>query len=573
MNWDQLRTMLWLRWRLTRNQWSRGGQINAIITLLAVVVGLGLAVVGGIAGVLGGALGLSRVSPVVLMWIWDGLVGAFLFFWMIGIVSELQRSEIIDLSRLMHLPVSLRDIFVLNYVSSHLSLSIAIMLPATLGLTAGLVFGRSPLMILLFPLVAGFFFMVTAWTYCLRGWLAALMVNKRRRRAIVMGITLAFVLIAQLPNLITNVWIGQHHHGSRRTSRAQQTQQQAELLRTATFVHEAVPFLWLPYGARTLAGGNIVPTLLGTLGLFGLGALGLHRAYRSTLNFYRGGTSTKTTKAPAPPRVTQSTGTLLVERRLPGVPEEAAALAMANFRSMTRAPEVKMALAMNVFIFGMIGASIFLRGAGKMPPVIRPLAGSGAVFVTFLGLTQVLFNQFGFDRDAFRSLVLLPVRRQHMLLGKNLSLLPFALIVFTVLLILITVLAALPAWVVITVILQFAGAFLLLSSLGNLASILAPYRIAAGSLKPTKMKATATLMLILVQMMFPLAMFPVLIPAGLGILCDHFHWAPGAAVNLLCSTFLPVMGCLVYWRTLRPLGELLQRREKRILEVVTQEVE
>ena len=38
---------------------------------------------------------------------------------------------------------------------------------------------------LLLPLVLGFVFMVTAWTYCVRGWLAALMVNKRRRRAIV----------------------------------------------------------------------------------------------------------------------------------------------------------------------------------------------------------------------------------------------------------------------------------------------------------------------------------------------------------------------------------------------------
>ena len=32
------------------------------------------------------------------------------------------RSELIDLSRLLHLPVSLRDVFLLNYLSSHLSL-------------------------------------------------------------------------------------------------------------------------------------------------------------------------------------------------------------------------------------------------------------------------------------------------------------------------------------------------------------------------------------------------------------------------------------------------------------------
>jgi Na+/melibiose symporter-like transporter len=35
MNWTQIRTVLWLRWRLTRNQWSRGGQLNAVLTMIA----------------------------------------------------------------------------------------------------------------------------------------------------------------------------------------------------------------------------------------------------------------------------------------------------------------------------------------------------------------------------------------------------------------------------------------------------------------------------------------------------------------------------------------------------------
>ena len=39
----------------------------------------------------------------------------------------------IDLSRLLHLPVSLRDVFLLNYLLSHFSLSLALMLPAMLG--------------------------------------------------------------------------------------------------------------------------------------------------------------------------------------------------------------------------------------------------------------------------------------------------------------------------------------------------------------------------------------------------------------------------------------------------------
>ena len=53
MNWIQLHAMLWLRWRLTRNQWSRSGQLNAVITLIAVGIGLCLAVAGGIGGIFG----------------------------------------------------------------------------------------------------------------------------------------------------------------------------------------------------------------------------------------------------------------------------------------------------------------------------------------------------------------------------------------------------------------------------------------------------------------------------------------------------------------------------------------
>ena len=46
MNWEQLKTILWLRWRLTRNQWARsGGVLGAIIAVLA---GLGAVVMGGL---------------------------------------------------------------------------------------------------------------------------------------------------------------------------------------------------------------------------------------------------------------------------------------------------------------------------------------------------------------------------------------------------------------------------------------------------------------------------------------------------------------------------------------------
>jgi ABC-2 type transport system permease protein len=582
VNWEQLRTVLWLRWRLTRNQWARHGQINAVITLLVVVVGLCCGVAGGIGGFLGGALGLGQATPLVLMLVWDGLIAVFLMFWMIGLVSELQRSELIDLGRLLHLPVSLREVFVLNYVSSFLSLSLALLAPAMFGLAAGLVVSRGWAMLLLFPLVLGFFFSITAWTYCLRGWLASLMVNQRRRRAIIMGITLTCVLLGQLPNLLINGWragVGRSGPASPAegspgaTATPGQGQDQARVLAAAVLAHKLIPLLWLPYGARALAEGQGWPALGGAGGLLALGAWGLRRAFRATLRFHQGSLGGQPARKPRESRPKAARKTLLVERELPWLPKAAAAVALANLRSILRAPEIKMALALNVFIFGIMGASILLRGPTDMPPAARYLAASAAVVVTFLGLLQVLFNQFGFDRDAFRALVLGPARREHVLLGKNLSFLPLALAAFLAFLALVTVLAHLPAAAIVSACFQFGAAFLTLSVVGNLASILVPYRIAAGSLKPTKTKATTAFTMVLVQMFFPLVGLPILLPAGLGLLCEHMNWCAAAPVNLVLSVLLAGLAALAYWQALMPLGRLLQRREQKILEKVTEEVE
>jgi len=205
MNWSQLQTILWLRWRLSRNQWSRSGALNAVLSVLAVSACILLALGGCIGGIFAGIFGLAKAPPDIMLLVWDAVTGVFLVFWMIGIVTEIQRSESIDLARLLHLPVSLNEIFLINYFASHFTLSIILALPAMLGLAVGLAFGKGPEMLFLVPLALSFIFMITAWTYCLRGWLVSLMVNQRRRRAIVVGMTTGFILLAQLPNLYFNV--------------------------------------------------------------------------------------------------------------------------------------------------------------------------------------------------------------------------------------------------------------------------------------------------------------------------------------------------------------------------------
>jgi len=581
VNGSQLRTVLWLRWRLSRNQWSRGGPVNAAIRVILVVLGLGIAVAGGAGGIFVGAVALARERPQMLLVVWDVIIGVFLFAWMIGLLTEIQRSETIDLGRLLHLPVSLKNIFLINYLASHLSLSVILFLPAMLGLAAGLMWSKGWPMVLLFPLALSFLFMVTAWTYCLRGWLIALMVNQRRRRAMIAGVTIVAVLLGQLPNLLNlaRPW----HQGRPRTNQAgppghatsapQSPNQKLALPPALLTAHKFVPPLWVGNGALGLAVGDAWPALGGSLGACLIGALGLRRAYRSTVRFYQGEQTRAAAKPPPAPRAVETGRKPFLERTVPGVPDDTGALALASFRSLTRAPEVKMMLAINVIMPLIFGALFLARGRAAPGDAARPFFATGAVAFTFMSLVQLLFNQFGFDREGFRSLVLLPTPRRHILLAKNLALLPIGAGMGLVFLGLAAAALRVPVLAVLAAGVQLAGAFLLLSMAGNFVSVMAPYRIAPGSMKPTKAPAKVKALIVLSHLLFPLAMVPIFIPPTLGLLSEYLGWLPAGPVNLLLSLiWLAVVACL-YWRSLASLGSFLQRREKDILQAVTQEVE
>lgn len=582
MNWSQLKTIFWLRWRLRCNQSARSGGLGAVIAVLA---GLGAIVMGVAcfvgAAVLSAVFGLAQASPNVIMGIWLGLTAAFLAFWMIGLFAELQRSETIDLQRLMHLPVALGQMFIVNYIVSHFALSIIVAVPAMMGLAIGLVIARGPEMLLLIPLALSMVFMITAWTYCLRGWLATLMTNPRRRRSFIMGITFAFILLSQGPNLYFNVIHRQDRHSTRQSTtdpEARRTAEQ-EKLNQLLAAQKFIPPLWLPLGAQGLAEGRALPALLGTLGCLGLGALGLRRAYRSTVRFYYGETggqaparikpAATSTAIVAPAR----TGNGFLELRLPAVPEQAAALALATFRSLFRAPEVKMAWGSSFLSMLIVGAMVFLRSPPQLSDAAKPFVATGVAAFSIFMFVQFLANQFGLDRDGFRSLILSPADRRLILLGKNLACLPVGATFGAILLMLTSVWLHLP-WLVFAATLFQLAAMLLIGGLaGNLLSILVPYRIQPGSMKPTKMPGLAMLVMILCQMLFPLAMTPVFMPPLAELLWRQAGGPGVVPVNFILSVLLAGLAAVAYRQTLGPLGRLLQRRETKILGVVTVEVE
>ena len=139
MNWQHFQAFMWLRWRLLKNQWRRAGAVNAVL-MMVVSVGALLTAIPLFVGCF--TLGLYLIpeaKPEHLMYVADGVVVAFLFFWGIGLVTELQRTEPLSLSKFLHLPVSVKGAFLINYVSSLLRLSVIVFVPVMLGFSLALV--------------------------------------------------------------------------------------------------------------------------------------------------------------------------------------------------------------------------------------------------------------------------------------------------------------------------------------------------------------------------------------------------------------------------------------------------
>jgi hypothetical protein len=588
---------------------KRGGIANVIVLAILAVIGALLAGAAFVTFLLVGLFALPQASPIVILYVWDGLVVAFLFFWLVGLLAELQRSEALSFDKFLHLPVSLSGVFLLNYLSSLLSFNLIVFLPAMAGLTLSLVLAKGPIMMLGWPLLAGFLFMVTALTYQFQGWLASLMANKRRRRTVLVLVTAAFVLIFQVPNLINVIQPWKGPEGDNSATRFAEAQ--SELLRShnsgqitlpeynrrvealrrahdaetkeanektsqdvgriATLANEVIPLGWLPMGAMASADGNVFPALLGTLGLAVIGSFSMWRAYRTTMRLYTGDFSSGTEPAAAvahPAKVSApASGTF--ERRLPWVSEHASAIALAAFRSLMRAPEAKMML-LGPIILVLVFGSMTLTRRVQPPPEIRPLMAVGAMAMVMLTLIQLAGNQFGFDRNGFRVFVLCPARRSDILLGKNLALAPVALGLGVGVIALMQAVYLMRLDHFFAALVQLVSMYLLYCLMANLMSILSPMRISSGSLKPASPKfVPMVLHIVFVLVFLPLALAPTLLPLGAEFLLRLYGWGEGLPISLALSVIECAAILYLYRALLTYEGRLLQRREQRILDIVT----
>ncbi|MBI2808168.1 MAG: ABC transporter permease [Planctomycetes bacterium] len=610
MNWHHFRTFVWLRWRLFVNQMARGGIANTIILAIlgSGVVMLSLVLLVG--SFLIGFLALPKAPPLALLLVWDGVVVVFILSWCAGLMAELQRSEAFALDKFMHLPVSLASAFLLNYFSSLVSLTMLLFAPVLVGLSLGLTFGKSPVLVVQLPLAISFVFMATALTYHFQGWLASLMVNKRRRRTIIVVVTLVFVLIFQVPNLINiyQPWKGlegeQMQKESAELTRALNAKEitkdefkkrQHEILRDsvartrkfwrdaeewAWIANVALPPGWVAIGASSAAEGNPLPGLLAMFGFAALGAASLWRAYRTTLRIYSGqftaGGRTPTPVAAPNARAPALPGTRdvgLVGWTLPWISDEAAAIALAGFQSLVRAPEVKMLLLSPIIMLVIFGGLLLRGGVSEAPDMVRPLISFGAIAMMLFTMGQLAGNQFGYDRGGFKNFVLSPAPRREILLGKNLALAPLVFGLATPLIILAQVFLPTSIDLMVAIPFQFVTMFLIYCMLANLLSMFAPMPIASGSMKPKSPRMIPFLLTMLFVFTLPMAQGPTLLPLGIEAALAALDSTYGIPICLLLTVLECAIVVFLYRLVITWQGWLLQSRELRILEVVAAKAE
>ncbi|HEV3142257.1 MAG TPA: hypothetical protein VGZ47_00065 [Gemmataceae bacterium] len=611
MNWQHLKTFLWLRWRLAVNQMKRAGAANFIFVMIIVVVGAMLAVAMFFVSLLVGLFTLHEASPIIVMTVWDGVVLGFLFFWMMGLLIELQRSELLSLDRFLHLPVSLNGVFLLNYLGTLVNFPMIAFLPGMIGLCIALVFTKGPALLLLFPVLAAFLLMVTSLTHQFRGWLASLMVNKRRRRTVLVIITLAFILLAQIPNMINlfHPWSQQFEGGQQiqteineldRTWPSQKmdwsvyqkkrqelvNKQQAEALEhdqriwqqfeeSSTLINAVLPIGWLPLSSMTLTSGSLWPALLVTIGMTMIGSASLWRSYRTTMRLYKGefssGKSKRVRTGPAAPA--EKPSVKMLEKQLPWVSEQASAIALASFRSVLRAPEAKMLLVTPVILVLVFGGLIASGKGTDIPAYVRPLMATGAFTMVMFMMVQLVGNQFGFDRSGFRIYVLCAAPRRDILLGKNLAIAPLALGLCLIFAIVLEFVRPLRFDLFLACLPQMVSMYLIFCMIANWLSILAPMPVSSGSLKPVNPKGTVFLLQLLFMFLFPTALAPTLLPLGIDAALDSAGWRHGVPVALVLSLLLAVGVAYLYRLMLAWQGQVLQAREKKILETVTSKME
>jgi ABC-2 type transport system permease protein len=328
-----------------------------------------------------------------------------------------------------------------------------------------------------------------------------------------------------------------------------------------------LPLGWPALCCKQLMAPQFGMPFIAMIGMLTVGAFSFRRSYSTTLRIYtrQEGRSKRASKTRPEAAIRGEHKTNWLERTVPGLPEQVSTVAVASLINLMRAPEAKMALIGPLSMLGVLGAILFGKRKFSIPAGVEGFMLLGSVGIVLFFIAILSFNIFGMDRSSFRALSMMPVRRQDILAGKNLVLLPVFAIMAIPLIVIINLLAPASILCNIATLLQAASILFVIALIGNLMSIYFPMAIANGTAKPVQMNIKVLGSQMLATFAFPLVLLPGMIALGIELALGAFagiHYLP---IYLGLSVAQLVVAQYVYrWQIVRQ-GEILQSRETTIL--------
>ena len=551
----QLLTIVWLKWRMLRNSMrSRKAVANQLATILGMLAALLLALL--VAGGLGlAAYALTKPSIASMLqrpsrrgkpnehfsteFIFFSIY-AFIYLMWATIPLSIGSSRQFDAGKLLLYPITLRKLFAIDFVSEVANVQSVFAIPAIIAISIGAGLGSGELVATLLAAIP-----ITLFGIALSKWLSTTIGSVFRRKrgrgetiiALVGALAgLAGALGGQIAPLIVR---------------------NAESLRILR---------WTPPGAAALLVDvrfNKNPALyVGAFVLLSLLTLlliaGTYWIARRAALGYEG-------KKRRQVRTTAQENDY-VGWKLPLMPDDMSAIYEKELRYGLRNAQMRMLALMPLILiiirlmnsrrFGSLGTTS--NPANEFLTYGSGLIAAGGVVYVFLLLAGLSCNQFAFDDAGMRTLILSPIQRTRILMGKNLAIITIALVFSTALLIVNAIIFRdIGPGTFLFVALSFICFAAITSVVGNWLSVSFPKRMQFGK----RQNVSGVAGVLLIPMLFVLGVPPLAATlVGYVTASMILEYATLAAIALI------LIG--IYFFVINAQGRALERREIQILDVI-----
>ncbi len=552
----QLRTLVWLKWTLFRNSLRTS---KAVVNRLASVLTMGAAITFAVLMAVGlGFAAYALSSPafaqrsVEIAARRGGptpsaeflFLSIFSMFYILWATLGIGPSRQFDPGNLLLYPISFRKLFAVDLITEVASLQSVLAIPSILGIGVGVGLARGQLLsaLLVVLLAAVFGIVLSKWISTSIG---SLFRNKRTRGETFLALAGALAALSGVAFAQIAPMIFRHVAGN-------------TVLR------------WTPPGAIAFAlteglkPGQALWFILSITVLSAYTVVFIGLTYWLILRSLPG---SGPTKRRGRRKAVQETNEGYKGLDLPLGPSELSAVVEKELRYASRNAQLRMMAVMPLILVALrlMNRRLFDPSASADSPFAAELfkygeglITSGGILYVFLILTGLSCNLFAFEHAGMRTLVLSPVDRRMILLGKNLAITFVSLILSAALLIINWLVFRDLTWGA----LLFGGlSFLiyaaLISVIGNWLSIRFPKRMKIG----TRMNVSGVVGLLLIPMIFLLGL-PPLAAVAAGFVAQSL-----AAVYATLA-ILAVLSVGLYLLMIGAQGELLQQRELDLLSAV-----